>query len=271
MDGEYLATGFRDVDAREDGSAYTGCLAFIDSLPYYRQCKEKSYELLGLAPGRSVLDVGSGLGGDAVRMAALVAPGGRVVGVDSSARMVGEAGARAPLGLPVEFFRADGRFLPFKDGTFERCRIDRTLQHTKSPEEVIREMHRVTAPGGSILAYDNDWATFTVSGGDHETTRIVETMWADSFASRWIGRYLKKYLLEAGFEQVEVYPSVSVVSDFESADRIYNLRRTVKRAVEAARLTEAEGEEWIGHLEDESAGGRFFCSLTAYTVTGVKP
>ena len=68
MNNEYLATGFCDVDGRSDGAAYKNCLALLDSLPYYQQIKQCSYELLDLHPGVSVLDVGCGVGDDAFRM-----------------------------------------------------------------------------------------------------------------------------------------------------------------------------------------------------------
>lgn len=121
-----------------------------------------------------------------------------------------------------------------------------------------------------MLAYDNDWGTFCVSGSDDESTRIIESLWGDSFANRWVGRYLKRYFLEAGLRNVVVEPSVSVVTDFELADRVYNLRQTVKRASEAGRITQAVADEWVSGMPNLSQSGGFLCTLTAYTVVGTK-
>jgi ubiquinone/menaquinone biosynthesis C-methylase UbiE len=63
------------VDNAEDSDAYSSCLALIDSLPYFSECKRTSYDLLRLRPGMTVLDAGCGLGDDAFRMAKLVIPG----------------------------------------------------------------------------------------------------------------------------------------------------------------------------------------------------
>ncbi len=270
MCSEYLATGFARVDERDDTAAYKQCLALLDSLPYYREYKQRSYELLALSAGLSVLEVGCGLGDDALRMAGRVGPDGVVVGVDASARMIEEAVGRIPADVRVEFALADARDLPFKDESFARCRIDRTLQHIKGPQRAIREMVRVLEPGGVLLAYDNDWGTFCVSGSDDESTRIIESLWGDSFANRWVGRYLKRYFLEAGLRNVVVEPSVSVVTDFELADRVYNLRQTVKRTVEAGRITQAVADEWVSGMPNLSQSGGFLCTLTAYTVVGTK-
>lgn len=271
MSDEYLATGFADVDGRGDTAAYTRCLTLLDSLPYYRRYKQHSYELLALSPGLPVMDVGCGIGDDAYRMAARVAPGGIVVGIDPSARLLAEASRRIPPGAGVEFVRADARALPFKNGSFARCRVERTLQHIKDPLSAIREMARVLAPGGLLLAYDNDWETFTVTGGDGKTAKTVATLWANSFTNKRIGAGLKDYFLEAALRNVTVEPSVPLFTDFKIADRVFNLRQTAKRAVGANLITASAADEWISAAQAQSRSGNLHCSLTAYTVVGTKP
>ena len=271
MDAEYLASGFSAVDARPDAEAYGQCLALLDSLPYFRQYKERSYELLRLSAGMAVLEVGCGIGDDALRMAERVAPGGKVVGVDASARMIAEARDRAAAHPHLELHRADACQLPFPDASFARCRVDRTLQHIRHPEQALREIARVLKPGGLLLAYDNDWGTFSVSGSDDECTRTMETLWGDSFANRWIGRYLLRHFREEGLTGVAVYPSVCLIDDFELADRVYNLRLTARRAVAEDRVAPARAEKWLADMQDQSRTGCFLCTLTAFTAVGTKP
>jgi ubiquinone/menaquinone biosynthesis C-methylase UbiE len=271
MDQEYLATGFPDVDGRDDATAYRQCLALLDSLPYFRQYKGRSYELLDLSRGLSVLDLGCGLGDDAFRMAAQVGPDGLVLGVDASGQLIAEAVSRRPAGLQVRFARADARRLPFGDGCLDRCRVDRTLQHIADPRQAIGELARVLKPGGILLAYDNDWGTFSLSGRDEETTKRIAAAWEVAFTNPWIGRYLKLFFLEAGLRQVVLEPSVSVLTDFELADRVYNLRQTLARSVAAGRLDPAAAKDWLADVQAQSRSGSFLCALTAYTVVGTKP
>ncbi|WP_295426861.1 methyltransferase domain-containing protein [uncultured Thiodictyon sp.] len=271
MCSEYLASGFADVDACDDPSAYRHCLTLLDSLPYFRAYKQRSYELLDLSAGLRVLEIGCGLGDDAFRMAERVSPDGIVAGVDASFLMVKEALARSPVAARTIFIQADAGILPFPDRSVDRCRIDRTLQHLSDPKQVIGEMVRVLTPGGLLLAYDNDWGTFAVTGRHDDSTRIIETLWADSFKNRWIGRYLKHYFLTAGLRNVMMEPSVSVITDFALADRVYNLRQTVARTVAAGRLTPAVAEQWVLAAQAMSQSGGFLCTLTAYTVVGTKP
>ena len=268
---EYLATGFVDVDRSENPAAFHNCLSLIDSLPYYRESKQRSYELLGLAPGLTVLEVGCGLGDDAIRIAELVAPGGSVVGVDASARMIELASARAPIGLPLKFLQADARNLPFEDAVFDRCRVDRTLQHIERPDEAIAGMVRVLAPGGTLLAYDNDWGTFTVSGPDRSTGDAMAQYWGASFVNPTLGRDLARLFAAAGLVDITVIPSVSVITEFETADRVYNLRQTAQRAAKQGIITGEAAAAWLAGLENSGRRGSFHCELTAFTVTGKKP
>lgn len=57
-------------------------------------------EALPLAPGMRVLEIGCGPGALARAMAARVAPGGAVVGIDRSARAIAQARAASPEGQP---------------------------------------------------------------------------------------------------------------------------------------------------------------------------
>jgi ubiquinone/menaquinone biosynthesis C-methylase UbiE len=269
---EYLATGFTNVDAAGNADAYSACLSLLDALPYYRECKQRSYELLDLRPGCRVLDAGCGLGDDVFRMAERVQPRGRVVGVDSSKVLLQKAASDARKSrLPVEFHHGDLKALPFPDGAFSRCRVDRVLQHVPEPARAVQEMVRVLEPGGLMLAYDNDWETFSIASDDRQTASILEAAWGDSFTNPGIGRQLQDHFANAGLADIGIHPSTSVITDFETADRVYNLRETTRRAVASGAFPQDEGRGWIRRLIEQAAAGCFRVVLTAHTVIGRKP
>jgi ubiquinone/menaquinone biosynthesis C-methylase UbiE len=272
MSDEYLATGFSDVDSAENINSYSACLSLLDSLSYFKEYKHKTYELLELGPRECVLDAGCGLGDDVFRMAELIVPSGFVVGVDSSAKLIDKAKSdERSAALPVEFHVGDLRQLPFRDQTFTRCRIDRVLQHVSEPQVAISGLVRVLKPGGILLAYDNDWGTFSITSHDRRVTRMLENAWCDSFANSWIGRELRGYFIEAGLLNVTIHPSVSLISDFDTADKVYNLRQTVQRAITAREISKAAGDTWLNELHARARSGCFAAALTAYTVVGRKP
>ncbi len=271
MEKEYLATGFKDVDGTQNQDVYFECLTLLDSLPYYQEYKARSYDLLQLRPGLNVLEAGCGLGDDVFRMAGRIMPGGKAVGVDASAAMINKARARklaAP--LPVQFLIGDVRALPFADHSFGRCRIDRVLQHVREPQQAIAELVRVLEPGGLCLAYDNDWATFSIASREMDATRVIEHRWCNSFANSRIGRDLPGYFSAAGLTDIVIHSGTSVITDFETADKVYNLRATVQKAVEEQLISASQGRTWVEEQIERTVNGCFKVSLTACTVVGKK-
>jgi len=269
MKNEYLSTGFTDVDHAQDKNAYFDCLTLLDSLPYYREYKTNSYELLDLRPGMRVLEAGCGLGDDAFRIAERIIPGGKVIGLDASAAMIEKARRRALTAqLPVEFLTGDVKDLPFPDHSFARCRIDRVLQHIREPQEAIADLVRVLEPGGLILAYDNDWGTFSMTSRDVEITKTMENLWCDSFTNRTIGSNLHDYFISAGLSDVKIQSGTSIITDFATADKVYNIRETVQRAITADIISASQGRVWIDELIERSEKCIFAARLTAYTAVG---
>ncbi|MGA3158160.1 MAG: methyltransferase domain-containing protein [Steroidobacteraceae bacterium] len=107
----------------------------------------------GLMPGERVLDVACGTGIIALDAAARVSPGGDVVGVDLSGRMVGFAQRRAMHEhcTNVGFERMDAEKLDLPDSSFNVSLCALGLMYMPSPERAILEMRRVARPDGRII------------------------------------------------------------------------------------------------------------------------
>ena len=94
----------------------------IYSTPDVVAVRQQVLRALALQPGERVLDVGSGLGFLAAQMAAAVAPGGTVCGIDVSEAMLSMARARTSTESPAAglvYALADARQLPFPDIHFD--------------------------------------------------------------------------------------------------------------------------------------------------------
>ena len=107
----------------------------------------------GLRPGEHVVDVACGTGTMAMRAAAGVSPGGRVVGVDLSGRMVEAARSRARYErcINAHFDRMDAEQLELPSGTFDVALCVLGLMYIPNPERAIAEMQRVLQPRGRIV------------------------------------------------------------------------------------------------------------------------
>ncbi|UJX42552.1 class I SAM-dependent methyltransferase [Desulfovibrio sp. JY] len=105
---------------------------------------------------RRVLDVCCGTGRQTL---ALRRAGLRALGVDASPAML--AVARKAAGNNAPFARMDARRLAFADATFDAACITLALHENAEPDRLamVREMMRVTRPGGSLLLVDYTAAT----------------------------------------------------------------------------------------------------------------
>jgi ubiquinone/menaquinone biosynthesis C-methylase UbiE len=112
--------------------------------------------LAGMRPGDAVLDVGCSSGYLARKLAAAAGPDGHVTGVDPSEPAIACARRRA---LPAMTFTvAVAQDLPLPDESFDVVTSTLALHHVpaRKREAALREMFRVTRPGGRLLAADFD-------------------------------------------------------------------------------------------------------------------
>jgi SAM-dependent methyltransferase len=106
----------------------------------------------GLRPGEHVLDVASGTGVTAMEAAALVSPGGTVIGTDLSGRMV-EAARQSASQMRYEnvrFERMDAERLEFPDQSFNVVLCALGLMYVPDPAKAILEMRRLLVSRGRI-------------------------------------------------------------------------------------------------------------------------
>ena len=167
-----------------------------------RMTNDAFVRFLNVGTGARVLEVGSGLG----ILAAAVASaneGVRVVGVEKSAEQIAAA-VKTP---SVAYVEGDAQRLDFPDGSFDVVYARFLLEHVPNPELVLREMRRVTRPGGRVAACENDTSLFRIDPPCPafedvwaSFQRFQETLGGDSR----IGRRLFRLFGNAGFSDIEL-------------------------------------------------------------------
>jgi len=106
--------------------------------------------LRAVAPkrGERILDLAAGTGTSSM---AFVPSGAHVVAADFSRGMIAE-GRRRHGNVPnLEFVQADATDLPFQDGEFDAVTMSFGLRNVNDPRRALRELRRVTKPGGRIV------------------------------------------------------------------------------------------------------------------------
>lgn len=99
-------------------------------------------------PGQRILDLAAGTGASSV---ALARSGADVVAADFSKGMIAE-GRRRHGGIPnLSFAEADATALPFADDEFDTVTMSFGLRNVNEPKKALRELLRVTKPGGRLV------------------------------------------------------------------------------------------------------------------------
>lgn len=117
--------------------------------------RKKLVRYAGARPGQSILDCATGTGDLALEFKKAVGPTGTVIGTDFCAEMLMPAPAKAKAaGLEVRFEQADVTSLQYPDQTFEITSISFGIRNVSDPVQALREMARVTRPGGLVLVLE---------------------------------------------------------------------------------------------------------------------
>lgn len=267
-----FGAAFAQIDASRQGSALIEYLDWVAALPAVGRAKARSLDLLELAPGDRLLDVGCGMGDDVRLAAARMGTAGLAVGVDTSALVIKEARRRAR-GCPgVTFHIADASSLPFDDGEFRAVRADRTLQHVTAIERAVTELTRVTAPGGRVVV--SEMLNDLLVDGEVDTSvaakAVGDRFWARGERRGWVGFLLPLLFRRSGLAQVQMIWDREVVGDMETIDGLLRLRDLARQAVSDGILEEAVAASWLSDLWHRGAEGRVVLRMHFLHVLGLR-
>ena len=113
------------------------------SLGQDRHWRRATRAALRLGPGDTALDLAAGTSVSTVELAK---SGAWCLAADFSVGMLHAGAAR-----PVPKVAADATLLPFADATFDAVTISFGLRNVVDPDAGLREMARVTRPGGRLV------------------------------------------------------------------------------------------------------------------------
>ena len=235
--------------------------------------REAYLELLGVAPGEQVLDLGCGTGVVARAAARRVGPNGRVVALDPSPVMLAvgrEIAEREGILDRIEFRIGDVRELPFPEATFDVVLAITTLSHTTDAERALPELLRVARPGGRIGIFDIDNPSWIIAHPDRDLTRRIGVVASMIPTDAWLGRRLPSLLEAAGVEDVRVRAFTPIERD-PSGFYARQAENWAATAAASGAISQEERESWVATLHAEQAANRFLAGLTHLFIWGRRP
>jgi len=170
-------------------------------LPKIRTLKEQN-------PKLAILDVGAGSGTISATLAALV-PDGHVTALDKNEAILPRARANAQAAgvSNIDFQQGDVNQLSLSDGSFDITHCHQMLCHLSDPAAALREMLRVTKPGGVVAAREGDLETECVwpaLPGLVKFHGFVAAVMTKSGGSATGGRQLLSWAIEAGAQRDQI-------------------------------------------------------------------
>lgn len=238
-----------------------------------RAFKQLSYDHMAIASGDTVLDIGCGPGVDTVPLAELVGNNGKVIGVDADGNMLSEAQQAAEeAGCLdwIEHHHSPAQELPLENNSVASSRAERLLQVLPPENEhaIVREMIRVTRPGGRVVLVDTDWPSVSVDFSDTRLERrLMEFFTLFMRPNGLAGRHLPALCREHGLSdiRIDVVPMVQQrFADTPFGDWLINT------AIKESIINDTEAALWRSELQQREEEGRFYTCVNMVIASGQK-
>lgn len=199
-------------------------------------------QFAGVLDGEGVADIGSGTGALTAAVVA-TAPSSRVFGVDQSKPYVAYAQAHHR-GERVRFEVADAQHLHFANASFDRTLSLLILNFIPEPEQALKEMVRVTRPGGTIATAVWDYG---------EGMKMLRVFWDEAVA-----------LNPAADAKDERHMPLSRSGELSGNWRRHGLENVSAEALTIETRFSSFDDYWSPFLERQGPAGAYVATLSAY-------
>jgi len=255
---------FSTIDSSADPAKQYGVLQGRLERRYYRETLDWFFGLiLEHARPESFLEIGCGTGGLLEMFRGLV--GGNVdaaVGVDYSMYVLRKTRGAIE---GVELLPADGRALPFADGSLGAAFAATVLVHARDPQRIVDEMARVVRPGGLVALLDQDFETAVLYPGDKDLTRRVLNAASDFWSTGCIGRRLPDMLRRSGLRVADVKSRVRIDREFDQG-----FFGRIRDWIVEGGFDREEADRWLEELKRLAPEVEFMFSRNFYTAIAIK-
>jgi len=165
---------------------------------------------LQAAPGKTLVDLGCGVGGPARSIAGF--SGCNVIGInnnDYQIKVARKHNARVGLDKQIDFLKCDFMHIPKPDGYFDGAYAVEALCHSPDRPALFKEIHRVIKPGGYFAAYDWVMTDKYEENNPHHVHLREALEWGNGLPRLTTVTDTIRALEAAGFQIVETFDTLA--------------------------------------------------------------
>ena len=131
-------------------------------------------------------------------------------------------------------------------------------------------MARVLAPGGRIAIWEPDFDALMVDSDDLAIAAAVRKHLTAGLRNPDIGRRLRRLVLDAGLDLVELSSTVRPVATLQNADNQLHVFAALDAAVAASDIGPEAAAAWRAWLEQVDARGQLFIAAVGFLTVATK-
>lgn len=228
-------------------------------------------DALHLEPGDHLLDIGCGNGLLCAEAARSVGAGGSITGVDPSADMRAPAETRCDPYPWVRIVDGTATDLPCEANSVDKAVSIQVFEYLPDVPSALAEVHRVLRPDGRLVLGDIDFGTLIwFSDAPHRMERM-QTAWNDHLADSHLPQRLPQLLRQAGFVVDQVAP-FTTVDHMLKPDGLANMLIALMHpfAIDTGHMSQEEAQGWADEQRALAEQGRFFFSITHFSIAARK-
>lgn len=259
-------SSFAAVDRSADPDFFLRYLERVTTWPPFVARARERMEAAAIGPGQTVVDVGCGIGSDAIDLAQRVGPSGVVHALDISDVVLARARSRAQsAGQAIDFGRADAASTGLADASTDTVWINRVLLFVENPSAVLDEVRRVLRPGGRLVAFENDGHSLFLGDDDEELAAALRERFARHFRNPRVAGRLARLAHRAGFREIETRVETVQFHGFEVARYALNLDKMLGELIDEGKMGRERAEALLRRMAEDSAHGALvvgFCAVT---------
>ncbi len=242
------------------------------TLPAFQDARQWLLGSLGVPSGGSILEAGCGNAASHADLHAMVGPRGRIAGIDPTKAFIETARSRSKQQGPAHatYETGDIRALPCKAGEFDAVFCDKVLIHAGPASAALREMARVTRPGGRVGAIE--WLPFfAMSATDLAALAAFNTIFQKAVYEYFVSANLARHFHAAGLGNIRTSAFLAHTTSLDNPPfwRAFIVHQ-MPMFLHAGLIEEPQARAFLNDIEALHAASAFSASFIVQAATGTK-